>query len=124
MDTIDLKSLPRRVGRMTYEQVSALFDENKQKLDAHNQAVDRDEFCSKCKWHIERQHAKCADFDTLPLLQIHLHRKSCTTCSTVVQEWKHMDSCEYMSELLERYRIYARRMDYLDRKNKEEETDN
>jgi hypothetical protein len=127
MDTAELKGLPRRVGLMTYEQVRALLDENRQQIRAHNRAEGRGDFCPQCVWHVERRYARCAEQDAMldalsgldpggeaAILAITRHQAKCPTCQTVVREWKHVDSCEARSQLHEIERVYAHQMLHLE----------
>src|SRR5260221_1682078 len=65
MDTAELKGLPRRVGLMTYEQVRALLEVNRQQIQVHNKMERRGDSCPQCVWHVERRDAHCADQDAL-----------------------------------------------------------
>jgi hypothetical protein len=130
MDNAELKGLPRRVGQMTYEQVRALLDENRQQIRAHNRAEGRGDFCPQCVWHVERRYARCAEQDTMldayralsgldpsaeaAILAITRHQATCPTCQTVAREWKHVDSCAARSQLHEIERVYAHQMLHLE----------
>ena len=130
MDTAELKGLPRRVGLMTYEQVRALLEENRQQIQAHNKAERRGDSCPQCVWHVERRYAHCAEQDALldayralsgrdpnaeaAILAITRHQATCPTCQTVAREWKHVDSCAARSQLRETEHVYAHRMLHLE----------
>lgn len=123
MDTAELKALPRRVGRMKYEQVRALFDENRRRINAHGQ-----EPCPACKTHIEREYLRCAELEAMHASYhagvsafdvahaMDRHRKACPTCQTVVREWLHIDSCEATSQLRVIEQVYSHRLRQLEAK--------
>src|SRR5260221_8983329 len=65
MDTAELKGLPRRVGLMTYEQVRALLEGNRQQIQVHNKMERRRDSCPQCVWHVQHRYAHCAYQDAL-----------------------------------------------------------
>ncbi len=100
-------ALARRVGRMTYDQVHTLLEENRAQRDAHSFP------CPSCVWHTERSYARCAELATVPLLEINAHRRNCPTCQTVLRQWDHLDSCAVLQEHADLEHIYAQRLSYL-----------
>lgn len=116
----DMATLARRVGRMKYEQVRALFDENRRKMDAHAEAPD---YCPECHWHVEREYARCPEqmaiwksyrsaLEAYPIVE--QHKKTCQECQTVLREWENLDSCDAMRRLHDIEQIYRRRMNHLE----------
>jgi hypothetical protein len=107
---------------MKYEQAHALAAEFRRQMDDHAEAVGRGEYCPECKWHTEREHARCAEREAIwksyasvmeayPIARA--HEKACPTCQTVVRQWEHLDKCEASFRLYEAWRICVHRMEHI-----------
>ncbi len=130
----EMKTLPRKVGRMKIEEVLRLAQEMKEAQDAHERGIvykpTPKSACPHCKpiapWRevdvpcaemvelqkevkawVEQKKHRLNDYDAVN--RRNQHRKTCTRCTFKDMYYDGFFSCEYSAQLRDRWRIYVRR---------------